>query len=307
MIEEIHIICHQGSGAGRGKQILHEVIGYLGQHHFRAKIHITSYAGHATVLAQSLQNLARLIVIGGDGTLHEVVSGLFHLENPPALLYIPAGTGNDFARAWHPNRTVQESIAQLLTDRAVQVPIMRITDLKTAQQMVAINSFGFGFDGTVNYHAKKLKLNQLLSKVKLNKLSYFTSTFASIPDLKAFDVKVMHPQLMTIPQCYLLSVMTNPFFGGGIQLDPLGRAQDLELSVIAVHSVTPKRLAKLLWQVFVSKDLHLSPYVQRITATSLELTLNQKVKGQIDGEILEVDQVHYQVEMMTYPFIVSVN
>lgn len=307
MIEEIHIICHQGSGSGRGKVVLQEVLRYLTQRHFRAKVYITSYSGHATVLAQSLKDTSRLIIIGGDGTLHEVVSGLFKYEAPPALLYIPAGTGNDFARAWHPNRTVEEAIQHLMTHQSVSVPILKITDLKTQKQMVAINSFGFGFDGTVNYHAKKLKINQLLSKINLNKLSYLTSIFASIPELKAFNVKINQPQKIEIADCYLLSVMTNPFFGGGIQLDSLGKAQNPELAMIAIHSVTPKRLSKLLWQVFISKDLHSSPYVHRIAGTSIELLIDTHIKGQMDGEILEVDCVHYRVEMMTYPFIVSVN
>ena len=39
-----------------------------------------------------------LVVIGGDGTLHQVVSSLQESEKNIPLGYIPAGSGNDFAR-----------------------------------------------------------------------------------------------------------------------------------------------------------------------------------------------------------------
>lgn len=40
----------------------------------------------------------RVVCCGGDGTLHDTVSGLMTIENRPPLGYIPAGTTNDFAR-----------------------------------------------------------------------------------------------------------------------------------------------------------------------------------------------------------------
>jgi len=38
-----------------------------------------------------------LVCSGGDGTLNHVINGLLHLDSPPRLGYIPAGTTNDFA------------------------------------------------------------------------------------------------------------------------------------------------------------------------------------------------------------------
>src|ERR1700675_235234 len=39
-----------------------------------------------------------VLVIGGDGTVHEVVNGLVAGPSEPRLAVIPSGTGNDFAR-----------------------------------------------------------------------------------------------------------------------------------------------------------------------------------------------------------------
>lgn len=40
-----------------------------------------------------------VIVLGGDGTVHECVNGLAPLDRRPILSILPAGTCNDFAQA----------------------------------------------------------------------------------------------------------------------------------------------------------------------------------------------------------------
>ena len=61
----------------------------------------TVYPTHAAELARQAgeEGYQRVVVMGGDGTVHEVVNGLMQLppEKRPALAIVPVGTGNDFA------------------------------------------------------------------------------------------------------------------------------------------------------------------------------------------------------------------
>ena len=60
--------------------------------------HLTRHSGHALELARSLDltSFDALCVIGGDGTVHEVINGIFQRDEPVSipLGLIPAGTGN---------------------------------------------------------------------------------------------------------------------------------------------------------------------------------------------------------------------
>ncbi len=66
---------------------------------FQTEVHLTERVGHASEIAFSLkdrEDIDLVVANGGDGTVHEVASGLRGSKMPLAI--IPAGTGNDVAR-----------------------------------------------------------------------------------------------------------------------------------------------------------------------------------------------------------------
>ena len=65
---------------------------------FQIQTYITQSQGDARKAAERFGNEASIVVCsGGDGTLNETISGVMHLEQPPLLGYVPAGSTNDFA------------------------------------------------------------------------------------------------------------------------------------------------------------------------------------------------------------------
>ena len=66
---------------------------------FDISLYKTEYSGHATEISHSLvnQGFELVVAVGGDGTVHEVASGLRGSETPLGIL--PIGSGNDYARA----------------------------------------------------------------------------------------------------------------------------------------------------------------------------------------------------------------
>src|SRR5690554_1057969 len=89
-----------------------------------------------------LPQTRELIVVGGDGTLHQVVNTLGEEFKELEIGYIPAGTGNDFARGWFGKTlTTAGYIDRALHGQAECIDIGRVNDL------YFINSVGVGFDG----------------------------------------------------------------------------------------------------------------------------------------------------------------
>lgn len=71
---------------------------------------LTEHPGHAEVLARQISTiqeykLKRLIVIGGDGTMHEVVNGLKDVDDIE-LSFVPAGAYNDFSRGFSIKKSI---------------------------------------------------------------------------------------------------------------------------------------------------------------------------------------------------------
>lgn len=121
---------HAGKGTLRGRlaPILDELTG-----EWDVTVHPTRGPGDATQVARDRAGeFDRIVCSGGDGTLHEVVSGLMELppEARPTVGYIPAGTTNDFAKNLELPRTLEElaAVAAAGVPRPVDVGRFNDTD-----------------------------------------------------------------------------------------------------------------------------------------------------------------------------------
>lgn len=124
----------------------------------------TEYPGHAVGLVKRLaeQGFRHFLIIGGDGTLNEVVNGIRQadIDNPADItvaLY-PYGTGNDWARYWGMNR--KTDMAPVLYNRrtvAVDLGLLSYSLGGRTRQHYFLNSIGFGLDAEVVAVTNRLK------------------------------------------------------------------------------------------------------------------------------------------------------
>ncbi len=94
-----NIILNPMSGEGKKKKLHKRALARFSERGADFRVFETEKAGQASLLAHELsQEEGDIVVIGGDGTLHEALNGMSDFEHH-ALGLIPAGTGNDFAAA----------------------------------------------------------------------------------------------------------------------------------------------------------------------------------------------------------------
>lgn len=97
-----HFIINSHAKSRLGHRIWNDIEGYLKTQKFEYKKYFTREAGHATQVAKQItskgENAITIVVLGGDGTLNEVLNGLQYIDGV-TLGYIPIGSSNDFARS----------------------------------------------------------------------------------------------------------------------------------------------------------------------------------------------------------------
>ena len=95
----VHLMVNPFSGKKKGKQIAERARALLEEKSISVKTHFSSYSGELIELTASLTtNDSDIIaVVGGDGSLSEVVTGLMRAKNTCRVGLIPAGTGNSMA------------------------------------------------------------------------------------------------------------------------------------------------------------------------------------------------------------------
>jgi YegS/Rv2252/BmrU family lipid kinase len=105
----------------------------------------------------------KIVVVGGDGTVNEVVNGLFiQKKTAPAditLAVIPVGTGNDWVRMLGIPRTYNDAVKSICAERTIlqDVGVISYWESMVQQRRYMANVAGIGFDAIVNCRYNRLK------------------------------------------------------------------------------------------------------------------------------------------------------
>jgi len=215
----------------------------------------------------------RILAVGGDGTLHEVVNGVAgtHL----AVGVLPLGTGNDFARS----AGILRAPAPLL--EALHRGGTRPIDLGRVHERYYINIAGAGFDAEV-----ARRVNAMRSKAK--------GTIPYLMTAVGLAFRYEPPQMTVTlddgpamgPEARLLVAVGNTrAYGGGMQVCPRAEVDDGLLDVLLVGDVRGWATLGLLPKVFLGAHLG-HPAVGYVRAHSVRLEGPAGVALHADGEVL---------------------
>jgi diacylglycerol kinase (ATP) len=256
-----------GKLIGRADRILHEL-----------------RVDHEVQVSESAEDLERaargaaeggaavVAALGGDGTVSAAVNGL--LGAGAALGVLPAGTGDDFAKAIGVGRF--DAAVRLLADPKLRdIDVVRVTAGATIRHFV--NIAGAGFDSEVNETANAMRLNlggtgTYIAAV-LKTLSRFTPAHYEITvDGRAIAVDAM-----------LAVVGSGMSYGGGMKVLPHASLVDGVLDVCIVEALSKPAFLKAFPRVFNgSHATH--PKVQMHRGSRVTMEASRRIQVFADGE-----------------------
>src|SRR5271155_149039 len=159
-MERFIAIVNPAAGGGRAARLAGPKLAELRAQGLSVDVIASAAPGHATQLAREAyaQGYRCFLAVGGDGTAHEILNGIFS-EGPPqrrvSLGFLPFGTGNSFLRDFSKNGSAA-SVAALLEGRTRPVDLLRLTHANGEIYSFNLVSIGFTADvGTItNRHFK---------------------------------------------------------------------------------------------------------------------------------------------------------
>ena len=212
---QVHLICNPVSGQGRTVEVLNQIKDWAKfQQNLDLKIHVTENIGHATIIAQDItssNDANTIIVLGGDGTLNEVLNGIKNFENTYVGV-LPYGSGNDFVGSIGLSPKA-DPVA--LTNTYINSPKIRKVDyLVFNDKYKAINSITLGV--SANVIALRNKMKHFKPKTQ-----YTLATFAKSFFWKSFKATMTYDDNPTMPIDSLwLTINNGKRIGGGIVTAP---------------------------------------------------------------------------------------
>lgn len=205
-----------------------------------------------------------VLVHGGDGAIHGAVNLLDGRKIP--LGVVPAGSGNDFARAMglergKPREVLQRLLAALEQETlpTTEVDLLQVTTATTAASSSswAVNSVNVGFDAMVNQTANALKRTP-------TSLRYLHALAKEVPNFRPITFTIREGDAVPVDrELVLVCVQNGPFIGGGIPLAPHASTSDGWAEASFVTPVSRAGLLMLFPLVLARRHALVKPLATR--------------------------------------------
>ncbi len=284
----IYFIVNPASRSGRGQKLWHEIEDILDKKfpHIEYSGFVSDEAGsldHIFNTLKLIKDIEKLILVGGDGTVNEAINLLHLLDPMPPVACLPCGTSNDFIRSMGLPSDIEEGLDLSLSD-AETIPIDVCKASSENFSRLFVNGLGSGYDGEIVHYTETSNLKKKLNKIGMSKLMYIYYGLKIAKTCKTFSARIEHDgKVSEYSHCYMLSVMVNPYEGGGIYFAPNAKSNDGISNIAIIQS--PKRMDFVysVLRALLKKPQKRDAYVD-IQFKNAKITLSNAQIAQIDGE-----------------------
>jgi diacylglycerol kinase (ATP) len=285
-----HLLLNPAAGRGRAGKRLQRILGHLRQAGINPVVHESNRAGDLESTARELAaDDVTLLVAGGDGSVHELVNGLLAAGAQTPFGVIPAGTGNDFAKAaeipldW-------ETATRLLAERVASATPPRRVDAGRMNDRYFANGAGIGFDGTVNRIARSYRR-------PMGDLVYLLAVMRALADGVATPrMRISSDELLWDAPLTLASIANGRWVGGMFLIAPAADHADGELDLTIAGPVTRRRVLRLLPKL--TQGTHVDePEIRHWQVRQLDIEADAPVASHLDGEVQPLGR-HFSIEIL---------
>lgn len=281
------IIANENANWGAGRRRVRRAADFLRRQGFPFSLQTTEYPGHARELARAAaaQGIDVVIVMGGDGTINEVVNGLVSSGPPhtPRLGIVPAGSSNDFSKSLGIPQGLEDACRAILKGRSREI------DVGQAGPHYFCSASCLGYFAQVA--ARSLEMKRWRGSLR-----YIVPAFGVIRKMaEGWEMSVKIEDRVWHGSYAVLLVGNAPRFGGLTML-PQARPDDGVLDGLLVEMGSRWEALQLIPLVY-RKALERHRKVTRFQARSLSVTLGRPTLLCQDGEMVpgSFESLEYRV------------
>src|SRR2546430_4908922 len=243
----------------------------------------TTKQGEAKELAMiAAKQGSPVIIVGGDGSVHEAVNGILSSGSRVPLGIIGAGSGNDFA--WNTLKLPRDptnSIEKAFNGKLIEV------DAGIVNGCYFANSFSVGLDADIAVAADRMKNIPFMSGARLyyaTSIKQLLLGYRNCPWLSfQLDGNEESAENIQEKRFVLIAVTNGPTYGAGFRINPKADPTDGLFDICTIDYAPLLRALKLL--PVVKKGEHMGlPEVTFYLAKSIAIKSRNSVNVQMDGE-----------------------
>ena len=245
---------------------------------------LSEYPGHLAEAARDAGDRL-LVVVGGDGTMNEVVNGA--AETDAEIAVLPNGTGQDFGRTHAIPTGFDEAVRVALGGEARAIDIGRVTLAGESRYFANVGSAGMS--GSVARRANSM------SKALGGKATFFYALTREFLAWQNTDVTVrldageeqrgaMHDVIVAIGRWH----------GGGMHLAPDASQDDGLFDIVLIGDVNKLDFLTTAPKLYSGKYLS-HPKVDHLRSATLEIDAAEPLPVEVDGEPIGTTPARFEV------------
>lgn len=288
MKEKFLIIANLHAGAKRGEKDWPIIKQGLDDAGFDCSCVFTKYRGHAIEIASEniLKGCKNIIGVGGDGTLNEIVNGVFLQKEVPyneiTIGMIPVGTGNDWCRTFNIPNDYLQAIEVIKNKKTVTQDVAKISfhNFGKEDDRYFVNVAGMGFDAVV-----LRKSNQDKETGKVGNLVYYKNILSSLFKHKSLPCKIYIDNDSFEADVFSLNAGLCKYSGGGMMQVPNAVFNDGMIDVTIINRIRKLKVIRNIKKLYDGSFINLKE-VQTHKTKCLRVESKHNLLLEADGEFL---------------------
>ena len=290
-------IVNKAAGGGKTERDWPEIERQLKKHGIKHEPCFTSKRMHAAIIAKNKikEGYSRIIVVGGDGTMNEVINGLFSqgvIQTTEVMLgMISVGTGNDWAKMFNIPLDYEEAVMTIKEQRTFiqDAGLVQYTKNGKEWKRYFINIAGMGFDARVVERSNRMK-----DKGKSSPLLYFYNIFASLMRYKSQNASIAIDGKSFNRSIFSMNVGICKYSGGGMIQVPHAIADDGLYSITLIKKIGKLNILANVKRLYNGSIVNHSR-VETYMGQSVQIEGSSKLQVETDGETLGQGPVSFEI------------
>jgi diacylglycerol kinase (ATP) len=283
--ERFLAIVNPAAGGGKSAKLAGETLRQLRSGGLAVDVIATTGRGHAAELAAEAyaQGYRKFIAVGGDGTAHEILNGLFgqaKAQERVSLGFLPLGTGNSFLRDFAKDGA-DAAFRALLERRTRLVDLIRLTH--STGEIYSLNILSLGFTADVGAITNRYFKS-------LGPLGYLLGVLVRVAQLRrrSFTLRCDDDKEWDNRRALFLTFNNSKYTGGNMLIAPDADSTDGYIEFVRWGPIGRLGLLRTLPRLYDGTHMR-HPLASRRAVRHVEFNLPVAVDVLIDGEIATLE------------------
>jgi YegS/Rv2252/BmrU family lipid kinase len=282
------VVVNPNAGNGRGEKDWSKISEQLKKENISYTVYFTERKGHAIELTLEAigAGFRKIITVGGDGTLNEVLNGVYSNNSCPpteiVLALIPVGTGNDWGRMFGIPLDYPRAVKIISADKRMlhDVGLISFFNGKEKKNRYFINIAGLGFESVV-----VRKTNFQKDNGHGGKLIYFYNLLTSLLAYKNTMAWVTIDSETTQVNVFSINIGNGRYCGGGMRQTPDALPDDGLLDVTVINGMGKFEIIRNL-KILYDGTILSHPKIEGYKCKNIKVSSDSIMYIEADGESL---------------------